>query len=295
MIKKILQNSMPDPVLKIIRKPIKVYYAMVSGRIWKNYIYADRSRPVKKNRVNVYYWKPPHTDNVGDLLSKVVVDYLIEYFSLHNERNISDTRRLFAIGSVIDAAKSDMVVWGSGLHHKTAQIHNVKLDIRAVRGQETKKKLKQSSITCPNVFGDPAVLLPLFFRPVFKKEFTFTIIPHFSRENSYFGKHEGHVTSTLTSDWKGFVSRIVKSDLVISGSLHGLILAEAYGVPAIALTDIDTDWFKYDDYYFSTGRYKYNKARTVEEALNMQPDPIPKFDKMITSLLESFPKDLWNK
>ncbi|MGH9877392.1 MAG: polysaccharide pyruvyl transferase family protein, partial [Nitrososphaerales archaeon] len=67
----------------------------------------------------------------------------------------------------------------------------------------------------------------------------------------------------------------------------------AYGVPAIALTDIDVDWFKYDDYYFSTGRFSYNKALSVDDALNMDADEIPDFERMRSSLLASFPKDLW--
>lgn len=290
---KTIRKLLPGVVVNLIRKPLRLYYSSIERDIWMNYVYGDRSRPVEKNRVNVYYWKPPHIDNVGDLLSQVIVDSLIKYYSLKKDREVGETRRLFAIGSVIDAAQCKMVIWGSGVHRKTARIPSVEFDIRAVRGPETKKMLEQSNVSCPEIFGDPAVLLPLFFRPALKKRFPYTIVPHFSSQKHYLEKYPDHTISTLTSDWKGFVSRIIQSELVISGSLHGLILAEAYGVPAIALTDIDTDWFKYNDYYFSTGRYNYNKASSVDDALNMDPDKIPDFQYMRSSLLASFPKDLW--
>lgn len=293
LLRRTIQKLAPGFALNLIRKPIRAYYSIVERYIWKNYIYADRSRPAKKNQVNVYYWKPPHTDNVGDLLSQIIINYLLVHYSLQKDQEVSETKRLFAIGSVIDAARCKMVIWGSGLHHKSARIPNVDFDIRAVRGPETKRMLEQCNVQCPEVFGDPAVLLPLFFSPALKKKFSYTIIPHFSSQKYYLEKHAEHTISTLTSDWKGFVSRIIQSELVISGSLHGIILAEAYGVPAIALTDIDTDWFKYDDYYFSTGRHSYNKASSVDGALNMVPDKVPDFKKMRSSLLASFPKDLW--
>ena len=85
--------------------------------------------------------------------------------------------------------------------------------------------------------------------------------------------------------------------MVISGSLHGIILAEAYGVPVIFLRDREPDKdFKYNDYYASTNRDNYKYASSVEEAFTMQPETLP--DNMCDlqrGLIESFPYDLWNK
>ena len=42
-----------------------------------------------------------------------------------------------------------------------------------------------------------------------------------------------------------------KAKLVISSSLHGIILAETYGIPAILLMDkVTNNMFKYNDYYY---------------------------------------------
>lgn len=256
-----------------------------------HFVFGDWSRPITRNDVNVYYWKPRRTHNVGDLLSEVIVHSVRDYFGLPRATH---TRRMFAIGSVIDSAQCDIVVWGSGLHDARARAPHVRLDVRAVRGPETRRVLLANNVHCPPVFGDPAVLLPLFYLPEEKVAHPYTTIPHFSKEAAYLARDPPNTISTLTPDWRGFVSRVANSKLVISGSLHGIILAEAYGVPAIALTDIDTDWFKYEDYYLSTGRRTFPRARGVEEALRTTPAELPDLKKMRDALLESFPKDLWS-
>lgn len=69
-----------------------------------------------------------------------------------------------------------------------------------------------------------------------------------------------------------FTREIVNSQFVISSSLHGVIIAEVYGIPAVLLVNkSDEAWFKYDDYYLGTGREVYLTAQTVEEALSLVP------------------------
>jgi pyruvyltransferase len=91
-----------------------------------------------------------------------------------------------------------------------------------------------------------------------------------------------------------FIRRIVNSSLVISCSLHGIILAEAYGVPAIFLRAGHTEKaFKYDDYYQGTGRKEYLSAASVDEALLMPAPRPPDFSNQQRSLFDAFPFDLW--
>ena len=50
-----------------------------------------------------------------------------------------------------------------------------------------------------------------------------------------------------------------KAKLVISSSLHGIILAETYGIPAILLMDkVTNNMFKYNNYYYNS--YSYNHS-----------------------------------
>lgn len=263
---------------------------------WKcrNLVFSDFSRVVRKNRVNLYYWRGGHGDNVGDLLSLVLVRRIVESLGLDFDQPVAQTRRLYAIGSILEMAIDGVTVWGSGLHHTVLRPQGVRLDIRAVRGPLTRDALLKSGYECPEVFGDPAILLPLFYQPVVQPRRPFLVIPHFSKEKDLLEKYPRHSLSTLTSDWKSFVDAIASSERVISGSLHGVVLAEAYGVPATLLTSaMDRDGFKYEDYYRGTGRTSFESASTVDEALQTAPQVPPSFEACRARLLEAFPRDLW--
>ena len=167
-------------------------------------------------------------------------------------------------------------------------------DVRAVRGPVTKLILDISGYTCPEVFGDPAVLMKLIYQPKsIKKEYEVSVIYHlFHKSASH--KDGIHYIDTETSDYKFFIDEIVKSKVVISSSLHGIILAETYGVPAIFLSEgMDEEIIKFFDWYYSTGRYNIVMAQSLEEALEMQPMEIPQLDKMRQDLIDAFPVDLW--
>ena len=103
--------------------------------------------------------------------------------------------------------------------------------------------------------------------------------------------------STFTKNWKEFINNLCSADLVISSSLHGIILAEAYGIPCVMLnTTPAADITKYKDWYYSTGRYDFTIAKSVEEALetkvSLPSDGV--ISKMQNNLLETFPADLWD-
>lgn len=281
---------MEIPVLRNILKPLK---EIVLKRRWLKFIWGDPTRPVKEGMVNVYYFKWNNQDNVGDLLSQVTVDLVKERLKLKDTKK-EKTVRMFAIGSVIHAAKSDMVIWGSGIRNSETQPPPVNFDIRAVRGPLTRKRMMENGFDCSEIYGDPALLMPLFYNPAIEKKFDYTIIPHYYKEDEIPLKYKEKVMSTFTSDWKGFIDRIIASEYIISSSLHGLILADVYGVPAI-LYDLENDVFKYEDYFQGTGRYNIPIAESLEFAIHNKPAniPIPDIKKIQNDLMESFPKDLW--
>lgn len=85
--------------------------------------------------------------------------------------------------------------------------------------------------------------------------------------------------------WRKVIDQITKCRRIISTSLHGLIVAEAYGIPAVWLSD-KIPHTKYQDYYLSTGR-EVLPANTLEEALKALPPPLPSFD--LEPLIKAFP------
>lgn len=172
--------------------------------------------------------------------------------------------------------------------------HYHQLDIRAVRGPETRRILIQMGYKCPQIYGNPAVLMPLIYKKdaIIQKEYI--IIPHYSKLRNYKGVN--NVVGTFTTDYRKFIDEITSARLVISASLHGIILAEAYGIPAIMLRDTPSDDItKYKDWYYSTGRTEFLIADSVEEAINIeiQPLSLDVIREMQERLIASFPADLW--
>lgn len=106
---------------------------------------------------------------------------------------------------------------------------------------------------CPKIYGDPAILMPYIYKPEnLSKEYEISLITHFSDDSAYSSYDDYNRINMLTTDYQFVIDEIIKSKLVISSSLHGIILAETYGVPAILLNN--GDLFKYMDWYESTGR-----------------------------------------
>lgn len=260
----------------------------------------------KKNKVNLNAWIVPNSDyqNVGDFFSKIILENMCTKYGLDINQDVKKTKHLYAIGSIL-MGYQDMTVWGSGFGYdimlrpffplyKFSHKIRHKVDIRAVRGPETRRILMKMGYCCPEVYGDPAILLPLFYPKVSEKRFDYTLIPHYSKNEKY--KDNENFLDSFNKDWKLYIERIVASKLVISSSLHGIILAEAYGVPAIMLKDTPCDDItKYKDWYYSTGRVLFPVANSVEEALKLQPSLLERntIQKMQEGLIETFPTDLW--
>lgn len=253
------------------------------------------------NGIKLYYWRydenNEHNENLGDYLSKIIVDYF-------KPKNIEcgkekKNKTLYAIGSILGFRCQDAVVWGSGLLSEnssyTQRARFSSLDIRAVRGPKTRKKLLKLGKKCPEVYGDPAILMPQIYMPGdSEKKYDVSVVLHY-KDKDMFIPDDVNKIDIITNDYEKFIDEIVQSKLIISSSLHGIILAEAYGVPAIYLNkDATSVSFKYEDWYNSTGRYDIVWANSFEQALKVKPMELPDLKNMQQRLLDSFPYDLWS-
>ena len=90
-----------------------------------------------------------------------------------------------------------------------------------------------------------------------------------------------------------FLSRIVRAKKVISSSLHGIIIAESYGIPSVLLKNNNGEGDeKYHDYYQGTGRKTFHMCTTLEEALSVIPTALPDIKAIQNNLINSFPDSL---
>lgn len=235
-------------------------------------------------------WEPQGWDNFGDALSQPLVERILGKKVKREWEGRRDQSRVLAIGSILHLAENGNTIWGSGSLSGWLPEQITRLDVRAVRGPFTRDLLLSRGIPCPPVYGDPGLLYPRFF-PEFKREpkRPYSVIPHAS-EISLF-ESDPYLVSPL-EPWEIVIRKIVESEFVIASSLHGIILAEAYGVPArMVLATNHWQFFKYQDYYNGTGRPDFRYASTIQEALEMGGEKPPQCD--LEGLLNSFPFDLW--
>ena len=97
----------------------------------------------------------------------------------------------FPVGSVVHFAKDNDIVWGSGVNGKIpcSSYKFSTLDCRATRGPLTRDFLKREfNVTSPEVFGDPALLLPIFCPELHKyicSNHQVTIVPNLNDFSKY--------------------------------------------------------------------------------------------------------------
>lgn len=185
---------------------------------------------------------------------------------------------LISVGSIIEEANKNTVVWGAGVSHKDSYI-SAKSDIRAVRGYRTIERMRQLGIDTDGVaVGDPAVLLPDLYSPNMEKKNKFGIIPHKSdfdevkfRFRDLIDSNEIVVISLRDKDVEATIREIASCDMVISTSLHGLIVAHAYSVPALWAENkpLIGDRSKFFDYFSALGiaEYKQQNLEYIESLL----------------------------
>ena len=303
--------------IRSLFKSIRWIFRQVPYLVKANDINGYIEVPAKENRVNLFDYDPTRYGyhlyqgqpyNLGDSLGRVIVEALLEQKGISMDQWIPEKKHLFAVGSNIFGGEikgnyQDATIWGSGLLKKpfwreafTQRLSRRKLDVRAVRGPLTREVLLQFGHQCPEVYGDPAILMPLFYQPTVEKKNKYIVVPQFVYEYRFRQAHPNEkVVSMNTNDYRSVIDEIAASETVYTSSLHGIILAEAYGVPAVFFRELKKVIdFKYLDYYYSTGRRDIQIAESFAEALNMTPPPLPDLSGLRQGLLDSFPYDLWD-
>lgn len=154
-------------------------------------------------------------------------------------------------GSILTEANDNSTLWGPGMANYGESI-NCSAQIKMVRGELTAKAL---NIEVP--VGDPCLLMPKFYLPKVEKKHHTGLIPHWKDIVNVVGT--SHYLINPLKPALEVIDDILSCERIISSSLHGLILADAYGVPSRWMdlgTAIGGDGFKFDDYFSTTERAK---------------------------------------
>jgi pyruvyltransferase len=257
------------------------------------------SNDIKNQGLPLYYWQQPSFINFGDYISLKIVERMVGGpVRVHKYKPGVSEKRLLAIGSLLFCAKDDDVIWGSGTNGKRASKKDyvfTRLDVRSVRGPLTRDFLMNKyDIACPEIYGDPALLMPYLF-PEFKRSEQptneYIVIPHFS-EKKLLPKELYLNIIYPTDPWDEIVAKILDSKFVISSSLHGIIIAEAFGIPARYLRVTENEpLLKYYDYYQGTNRSDFKFATSIDEALSLGGEPPLQCN--VEAIYDAFPFEFW--
>ena len=218
--------------------------------------------------VALYWWRD--NKNFGDSLSP----YIVEKVSGVRAVPVSIKRpgKLCAVGSIINSRtlRSRSVFWGSGCMNAEVRFYQGHAllpflpsmpSFRAVRGPLTRETLLRAGYRCPRIYGDPALLLPRFHQPkVMQKRYDIGVICHFMHKNLIHFPEEVKLIDIERDvhDVEAFVDEVCECRRIVSSSLHGIIIAHAYGIPARQFTIPDAPLMgcvnkKFEDYYLSVG------------------------------------------
>lgn len=197
----------------------------------------------------LYWWVDE--PNFGDRLSPVIVGRLLGRPVIHATHT---TPKLLAIGSILQqySVPGD-VIWGTGAWFGHEDWSARGITCLAVRGPRTRDYVLRKGGRCPEIYGDPALLLPHVHPVTLAPTRDLAILPHYADEAGWnIGHQQGLYTINPGWPWERIVQELANSARVVTSSLHGLIACEAYGIPVTWATFLPPA--KFHDYYLGVGR-----------------------------------------
>lgn len=209
-----------------------------------------------------------NTQNWGDLIPFEILKVLSNSKKLidsdvFNVKAPHTRYKIYSTGSVMLYTNNNCIVWGTGCIQPNA-IGGTPKKIYSVRGPLTRDELNKRGINCPEVYGDPALLYPIIYNPKIVKKYKWGIIPHYiefetvnDREVLKNLENQGFKIIDICSGNKNFINELLEVENVISSSLHGLIAADAYGIPNARVNisnKLIGGHFKFKDYCLSVKR-----------------------------------------
>lgn len=208
----------------------------------------------------------PFMYNWGDYVSVILCGLInpeIKFIPRCYTWNVHKKEDVLCVGSIITwMTTSRSVIWGSGIVYPEKEISAIPKKVLAVRGPLTRKYLLDRGIDCPEIYGDPALLFPRYYKPKVKKNYKLGIIPHFrDKENLQLERFRIDEEILIIDvqnvrPWTNFIDDICSCMYIASSSLHGIIVSDAYNVPNmwVEFADGERKMFAFNDYFNSVGK-----------------------------------------
>lgn len=204
-----------------------------------------------------YWWDSKA--NFGDAAGPWLLQAMTGRRVVNARHTKNRERALGSVGSLfqmLNRGRLDM--WGSGILYppEGSTLKRLKklrgVTVHAVRGPKTKQALEETlGWEVPEVYGDPALLFPRYFTPERAKDpRRIAFVPHLSHMRRLPADLPPEVElCRVTDDVETVVESIASAGVCIATSLHGIIFAQAYGVPWV--------WLNVEDRALKGGEFKF--------------------------------------
>jgi len=224
---------------------------------------------LKGNSIRAYWYRD--IKNFGDMFTPA----LLRHFGFTPVHTYPVHAQVIGVGSILEHADDSFAgtVLGSGFIYENSRMDLPLARVLSVRGQLTRERLGGRHRNA--LLGDPGLLAPLLLPVQPPKRYVVGIVPqHVNLNPSYLSRliakhHENVRVINVMSDPRTVVKAMAECEYILSASLHGLVVADALGIPSgwIAEQSLVGGRFKFDDYYSSlrVGKMDPVKIRGDEE------------------------------
>lgn len=260
----------------------------------------------ESNTVLLFWVQPDkHIVNFGDEMS---ADIIRRIFKKKVINASSDSAQMLGVGSIVECynierdilwdRENKIKIWGTGIRQAETIIEKPNdYEICALRGELTAKKFGVSGEV---PLGDPGLLANLAYKksPAVSK---IGVVPHMTHMDLNIVKKLRADNRFLVidpcRDPENVIKDITKCNLVLSSSLHGLVVADSFSIPNIhtEFGILEEGDFKFDDYYSAFGGI--NKKAEVDQIFDdkylsnviIEYKPIKNLESLQEGLIKSFP------
>ena len=217
-----------------------------------------KGRYIKHNLIKVHWGRG--LNNFGDCLQPDILKYYGLTPVFVPNLNQSD---IILAGSILQWVSSDYSGYIIGTGGDNMEYNFPNATVLAVRGKLTLSNIQGGAVSEIKL-GDPGLLMSLVYPEKLVVRYKLGIIPHFvDKEGDIIKKwKEKFGAEVLFIDVlkspKEVIEKIKQCASIISSSLHGLIIADAFYIPNMRFIDrktMPTSFYdyKFDDYYSSLG------------------------------------------
>jgi len=217
-------------------------------------------------------YNTPYALNWGDALTPWLIEKITGKRPEYGP-GTDDDPSYIVTGSILSWATPTHIVWGAGFIAQERRLQHWPKRICAVRGPLSWEKVVASGYSCPKVFGDPGLLAPRYYSPpVARKTHVLGVVPHYIDQHHPWVAEMSRIWGVQIIDIMGGIEHVMDEvascRMIVSSTLHGLVVADALDVPNlwIELSDqVMGKGFKFRDYFAGVHRTQNEPVQVTHE------------------------------